>query len=364
MQMSSATSSPSLNSAVELLPEALIFGQSAGMRMVRWKIEEIATTSTPVLIVGESGTGKEVVARFLHSRSLTRAGPFLRVSCSGLRASSPQKNSLIDDDLVLVVPHSLAGVPEGTLGCGTLLLDEIALLDRELQARLVEMLQAKQLMRIGFAAKKRLDLRAVSTTARRLEQEVEAGRFDRELFSCFNGARIYLPPLRERLEDIAQFIDFFICRYNEKFQTRARPPSADTLRQLQGYSWPGNIRELENLVMRYVVLGSVETILAALGGTQPHDSPNVPVPQEGISLKKVTREATQELEGKIIRKVLEDHRWNRKEAARALNISYRALLYKIKEAGLPPKRGQVLVRPSEIVPEEKSDLDRGKDASA
>ena len=160
----------------------------------------------------------------------------------------------------------------------------------------------------------------------------------RILFYRINVVNLHMPPLRERASDIPQLVDYFLEYYNRKFNSRANPLSADLMNALRKYHWPGNVRELENLMKRYVILGTEESIS---GDLRPHEPDffSADISVDGpISLKKITRQAVRELERKIILKVLQHHHWNRKQAARALNISYRALLYKIRDAGLPSNR--------------------------
>jgi transcriptional regulator with PAS, ATPase and Fis domain len=178
----------------------------------------------------------------------------------------------------------------------------------------------------------------VCATNRKLEQEIENGTFRSDLFYRINVVNLHLPPLRERAADIPELVDYFLEYLNRKYNCRAKPLSAEMMTVLRKYHWPGNIRELENLIKRYVILGSEDVITSDLAPPST-DFFNTEIPVDGqISLKKLTRQAVRELERKVILKVLQNHHWNRKQAARALSISYRALLYKIRDAGLPPNR--------------------------
>jgi two-component system response regulator AtoC len=221
---------------------------------------------------------------------------------------------------------------------GTLFLDEISELDMPLQSKLLQLLQDGQFCRIGAQADKKVEVRIVCATNRKLEEEIANGSFRQDLFYRINVVNLYMPPLRERRCDIRALAEYFLEYYNRKYNCKARPLSIELMDILQKYHWPGNIRELENLMKRYVILGSEDVISSDL---QPRESDlvtsdiNIDGP---ISLKKITRQATRQLERKIILKVLQNHHWNRKQAAKTLNISYRALLYKIRDAGLPPNR--------------------------
>jgi two-component system response regulator AtoC len=294
------------------------------------------------LILGESGTGKELLANLLHDWSPWNIGPFVKLSCPAI------PGTLLESELFGYEKGAFTGAYGTKPGRvemahrGTLFLDEIAELDPALQAKLLQLLQDGQFCRIGAQEDKRVEVRIVCATNRQLEKEMEAGSFRHDLFYRINVVNMHLPPLRERREDIPDLVDHFLECYSGMFRCSVRPLSAHLIRHLQKYDWPGNIRQLENLVKRYVILGSEEAITSDLigAGSNPFDRELATEWQVGwpISLKKVTRQAVQDLERKIIVKTLQAKQWNRKEAARALKISYRALLYKIREAGLPAAR--------------------------
>jgi two-component system response regulator AtoC len=221
---------------------------------------------------------------------------------------------------------------------GTLFLDEISELDPSLQSKLLQLLQDGQFCRIGAQEDKKVEVRVVCATNRNLESEIESGTFRQDLYYRINVVNLRMPALRERRGDIEDLCAYFLEYYNRKFNCRARPLSGEVLAVLQKYHWPGNIRELENLIKRYVILGHEEVITNDLVAREP-DFFNPEISLDGpISLKKLTRQCVRELERKVILKVLQQHHWNRKQAARTLGISYRALLYKIRDAGLPSNR--------------------------
>jgi two-component system response regulator AtoC len=223
---------------------------------------------------------------------------------------------------------------------GTLFLDEISELDAALQSKLLQLLQDGQFCRIGAQEDKKVEVRVVCATNRRLEEEIENGTFRQDLFYRINVVNVALPPLRERRADIVDLANYFLDFYNRKYNCRAKPLSPELMNVLEKYHWPGNIRELENLIKRYVILGNEDAITNDLVAREPQYL-NPEINLDGpISLKKITRQAVHELEKKVILKVLQNHHWNRKQAARTLGISYRALLYKIREAGLPPNRSR------------------------
>src|SRR5436190_3949745 len=221
---------------------------------------------------------------------------------------------------------------------GTLVLDEISELDMSLQSKLLQLLQDGQFCRIGAQEDKKVEVRVVCATNRKLEHEIENGTFRSDLFYRINVVNLHLPPLRERAGDIPDLVSYFLEYHNHKYNCRAKPLSGELMAVLRKYHWPGNIRELENLIKRYVILGSEDVISSDLA-PRAQDFFNAELPLDGqISLKKLTRQAVRELERKVILKVLQNCHWNRKQAARALSISYRALLYKIRDDGLPSSR--------------------------
>lgn len=328
------------NQSVGPLPDALVFGQSEAMRGVRQKVDRVSGANVPVLIRGESGTGKEVIARLIHARSPWGTGPFVKVNCPAI------PGTLVESELFGYQQGAFTGANGTKPGRvemakhGTLFLDEIAELEPGLQAKLLQLLQDGQFCPIGGQEEKQIDARVVCATNRNLEEEIRKGNFRQDLFYRINVVSIQMPTLRERAADIPMMCDALRQMYSERFDRVSRPFSARKLEMLQRYHWPGNIRELENLIKRYVILGSEDVINLEAPETKEvvRDSE---VPNSNmLSLKKVTREAMRELEGKIIVKALQAHNWNRRRAASALEISYRALLYKLKEAGLPTRRGR------------------------
>lgn len=322
----------------EMPPDSIVFGSSDAMRAVRNRLDKIAGANVPVLIQGESGTGKDIIARMIHCASPWKTGPWVKVNCPAI------PGTLLESELFGYEKGAFTGafgMKPGRVEMahrGTLFLDEISELDMALQSKLLQLLQDGQFCRIGAQEDKKVEVRVVCATNRKLEEEIASGTFRADLFYRINVVNLHMPSLRERAADIPLLVRYFIDYYNRKFNARAAMPSVELMNSLTKYSWPGNIRELENLMKRYVILGTEESIS---GDLRPRESDffstdiNVDGP---ISLKKLTRQAVHEMERKIILKVLQHHHWNRKQAARALNISYRALLYKIRDAGLPSNR--------------------------
>lgn len=322
----------------EMPPEAVVYGSTEVMRAVRDRLNKLAGANVPVLIQGESGTGKDIIARMIHAASPWRTGPWVKVNCPAI------PGTLLESELFGYEKGAFTGaygVKPGRVEMahrGTLFLDEISELDLALQSKLLQLLQDGQFCRIGAQEDKKVEVRVVCATNRKLEQEIENGTFRSDLFYRINVVNLYLPPLRERAIDIPELVAYFLECHNRKYNCRAKPLSKEMMTVLRKYHWPGNIRELENLIKRYVILGNEDVITADLAPRTP-DLFSGEIPLDGqISLKKLTRQAVRELERKVILKVLQNHHWNRKQAARTLSISYRALLYKIRDAGLPSNR--------------------------
>lgn len=321
-----------------LPPEEIIFGRSLAMQEFRQKIHKFAATNVPLLIQGESGTGKGVLARYIHSKSSVSTGPFVNVNCAAI------PGTLLESELFGYEKGAFTGAYASKPGrvelahLGTLFLDGIDEIDQPLQAKLLQLLQDAQFSRIGGAEDISVQIRVICATSRPLEHEIAAGRFRADLYYRINVARAELPTLRSRVEDVPQLVMHFYERHCKRHKSAAGPISPMLMKLFERHSWPGNIRELENLMERYVILGSEEAIGKELANWER--TPVAPeIPNNGpIHLKNVTRKAMRELEGRIILSALEANRWNRKRAARDLRISYRALLYKIRQAGLPAKR--------------------------
>jgi len=315
--------------AARLDPKPYFFhGVSPAMRALERAIADIAPTNIPVLLVGESGTGKELVALEIHRLSQHVDEAFLKCSCAGLSIETLSRG--------MAGPDGRQG-ETGPSGGGTVFLDEINLLSIENQARLLQVLPDGN----GAAQEHCMGGRVISSTTRNLDEEMRAGRFREELYYRINGVFLRLPPLRHRREDIAGLLEFFLKKYASLFDRPEPQLSAETLDLLHRHSWPGNVRELENAARKIVALADERLALADLAA-EP-----IPVASEshgaqiharagdaGQSLKQVSREASRHAEREIILKALERTRWNRKRAARDLQISYKALLYKLKQLGL------------------------------
>jgi len=338
MPLLAGSNNESAITAHQLPPEAVIFGQTPAMRDVRQKLERVAGANLSVLISGESGTGKDIVARLLHLYSPWAAGPFVKVNCPAI------PGTLLESELFGYEKGAFTGAVNPKPGRvemahrGTLFLDEIAELDAMLQAKLLQLLQDGQFSRIGAQGDTKVEVRVVCSTNRELHEEIEHGNFRSDLFYRIAAMTIHLPPLRERAVDLPVICDYLLQYYNEKLNGKVLMVRPALLAKMQRYSWPGNVRQLENLIKRYVVMGTEDVILSEL--LQPNERDNVSsLMLDGpVSLKKLTRQTVRKLEARIILNALHANNWNRKKAARSLDISYRALLYKLKEVGIPQRR--------------------------
>ncbi|HET9742722.1 MAG TPA: sigma-54 dependent transcriptional regulator [Terriglobales bacterium] len=337
-----------------------LFGTSPKMEEIKNTIEQVADTNATVLIRGESGTGKEVVARMVYRHSVRRDKPFVKVNCAAI------PHELLESELFGYEPGAFTGANRQKLGkfeqanYGTLFLDEISEMHPALQAKLLHVLQDGQFSRLGGKRDIAVDVRVLAATNKFLEQAVGAGAFREDLFYRLNVVTIHIPPLRERREEILLFLEFFLSKYSE-FYGKHPPPFSDyAMQRMMEYAWPGNIRELENLVKRYVIVGNEAQIIREISTHKPIMSSNsaappsvpavtqasaaapVPTPAAGEpepeildenspSLLEIGRRAAAQAEHEAISRVLLKTRWNRRKAAKILKISYKALLNKIQE---------------------------------
>jgi two-component system response regulator AtoC len=318
-------------------PEEVLFGSSVAMEAVRLSVDVAAGANVPILLQGPSGSGKEILARFIHERSSRRHGTFVKVNCPAI------PGTLFESELFGYQKGAFTGAYASKPGRielanhGTLFLDEIAELDPSLQAKLLQLLQDGEFCRIGGQQERQVEVRFICATNRQLEKEIKSGTFRHDLYYRINVLTIELPSLQQRICDVPILANYFLAKYGRDFNRPVRALSSRSIRALQKYSWPGNIREFENVIKRYVIIGSEEIISRSMEHSLPNDL-SVETPIEGVmKLKDVTRKATKELEQKIILRTLEAHRWNRRMTARTLSISYAALLYKLREAGVPPR---------------------------
>jgi len=370
----------------------MLFGHSEKMNEVADLIERVSDTDVTVLIRGESGTGKELVARALHERSLRKDKPFVKVNCAAL------PTELLESELFGFEKGAFTGAIQHKPGKfefanhGTMFLDEIGDMSFPLQAKLLQVLQDGEFSRLGGKNDVQVDVRVIAATNRNLETAVAQGQFREDLYFRLNVVTINLPPLRERREEIPLLVDHFLKKYSVQYNKSVSGITPDLQQQFMHFDWPGNVRQLENLIKRMVVLGTEAPIVRELqqqpaigmplraltpAPVTPRPSQPIPLPPVGpppavavaafagaapamtapmaagdpmaaavsaavaatasagsVSLKDIARTAAREAERELILRMLTRTRWNRKEAAEILGISYKALLYKIKENGL------------------------------
>jgi len=305
----------------------------------------VASTDVPVLILGESGVGKEVFASFIHEQSDRGDGPFIKVNCAAL------PHELLESELFGYERGAFTGALRDRMGKfeqadkGTLLLDEIAEMSPHLQAKLLHVLQDNEFSRLGGKKPVKVNVRVIAATNKKLKEAVLKGEFRNDLYFRLNVIRLELPPLRQRREDIPLLCSHFVDKYRERYQSPVQALPKDLLEAFMRYDWPGNIRQLENIIKRYLILPDRE-ILSELRITE--QEPAAPV-NTVVSLKEVASHAAEIAEKEAVLKMLEETGWNRKESARRLRISYKALRNKLKKWQLtryktPPQEVKTLVK--------------------
>ena len=314
-----------------------IIGQTARMHKIYAMIEKVARSPTTALITGESGTGKELVARALHEHSDRASAPFIQVNCGAI------PESLFESELFGHEKGAFTGAVAAKPGKfeladgGTLFLDEVGELPKDMQVKLLRVLQDGQFERVGGVRSMSVDVRLVAATNRVLETEVKEGRFREDLFYRLNVIPIQIPPLRERADDIPLLVEHFIAKFNKRLNTEVEGVSPDALAALLAHTWPGNIRELENLIERSVLL-TEDTILTMgdLPGLTPSNLGRVEAPPdaEEMGLKEYVRVYTTKLERARIQRVLEEEDSNVTRASKKLGISRKSLQMKMKDYGL------------------------------
>ncbi len=310
------------------MSDTLLLGESYRMRAIARIVTDVADTDATVLIRGECGVGKDHVARAIHAVSPRRDNPFVKVNCAAIPLG------LLESELFGHERGAFTGADRRRSGQfeqaheGTIYLDEIAELPLALQAKLLHVVQDLRFTRVGSCESVEVDTRVIAATNQDLEDAMARGEFRPDLYYRLNVVDITVPPLRERPEEIPALASRFLARFNAQYR-RHKQISRPGMARLTQYSWPGNVRELENVIRRLVLLES-EQALDGLGS----DAAGRLVTAEG--LRAVARRGAQAAERRALQQVLDGVRWNRAEAARILNVSYKTLLIKIAECELEP----------------------------
>lgn len=318
----------------ESIPLDIIFGRSEAMQGVRKMIDQVRGAKVSILVEGESGTGKEVIAREIHRRSPWSLRSFVKLSCPAI------PGTLVESELFGYEKGSFTGAWQTKPGrveladSGTLFLDEIGEMDLSLQAKLLHVLQDGQFSRIGGRTDCKVDFHLICATNRDLQQGIEAGTFRADLYYRLNVVNIRMPRLCDRREDIPDLAEYLLGLYSRKFGRKPPFFPVELMSLFYEYEWPGNIRELENYIKRYVILGNEEVIIDQLANKMERCRTTAQFHDDGLSLSAYTKRILHEVERNRIRKVLEEQDWNRRRTAKILQISYRTLLYKIKKADL------------------------------
>jgi len=314
-------------------------GMSGSARMVKLQeiARQVAETDVPVLILGESGVGKEVIARYIHAHSGRSDQPFVKVNCAAL------PHDLLESELFGYERGAFTGAMSEKpgkfelAGKGTMVLDEIGEMSPQLQAKLLHVLQDSEYSRLGGKRSIHVQARVLALTNRRLEQSVAKGEFREDLYFRLNVISLEMPPLRDRREDIPMLALHFLAKYRDKYKSSVQELPRELLEGFKNFHWPGNIRQLENSVRRYLILPDLAMALGELRTEveAPSPKPNSPEPDhQPLFLKEVGAHAAELAEREIVLRTLDDTNWNRKQTARVLNISYKALRNKLKKWNL------------------------------
>jgi two-component system response regulator AtoC len=316
-----------------------IIGKSAPMQEVFKTLQKVAGYKSTVLLMGESGTGKELLARAVHYNSPRRDRPFVAVNCGAI------PENLLESELFGHLKGAFTDASRNKKGLfeeaheGTLFLDEIGELPFALQVKLLRVLQEEEIRRVGDVKAIKIDVRVIAATVKDLEKEVKAGRFREDLYYRLNVLPLHVPPLRVRKDDIPVLVDHFVKKYNARLEMKVSGVTPEAMAFLMEYDWPGNVRELENAIERAIVLTDATHIQVANLPPAVRDfqsKSRLELLKDEYSIKKTSRI----LEEELIRKALAKTRGNRTHAAKLLEISHRALLYKIAEYGIEDERGK------------------------
>src|SRR5579863_9129029 len=333
----------------ELTEDVFFIAASPAMRKIRSQAALVANVDIPVLLLGESGTGKEVLGRLIHKLSPRAHRTFLKVNCAAVPAD------LLESELFGYEPGAFTGATHAKPGkfelCskGTILLDEIGEMPPLLQAKLLHVLQDQQFSRLGSRSVIKVDVRILAATNINIPEALATKRLREDLYYRLNAFTLQVPPLRERKEEIPILLKHFMSRQAERYARPPLPLSPEMLQACMNHQWPGNLRELSNFIKRYLVLGDEQLAINELrpkgdGSGAQFDSAtkNSSDAGNGGGLKSLARSAKDEAEAEAIAKALDETNWNRKQAAVLLKISYKALLYKIRQYGIAETKSHKL----------------------
>ena len=338
-----------------------LIGVSQNIQRIKALIDQIADTGLNTIIYGETGVGKELIVQCLYHKSNRVGQPFVKVNCAAL------PDTLLESEMFGYEPGAFTGADRRKRGKfeqahgGVLFLDEIGDMSLPLQSKLLHVLQGGDFTPLGSEKAMTADTWVIAATNHELEHDMQNGEFREDLYYRLSTIKIFIEPLRNRPDDIPHLIEHYIAEYSEMFSDKKlKLPGQSTISKLATYHWPGNVRELQNVLKRYMILGEGEDTIDDLinsssarqsgAGFTPNESrPSIPVDLWGaegdkppnlssLSLKKVRKKALDRVEKEVISYVLEKTGWNRSKASKILNISYKTLLYKIKDLGIeqPP----------------------------
>ena len=358
MAAASTVRTHSLTEHYALPPEDIIFGSTPPMRAIRQQLEKVCGTNVPVLIQGSGGSGKDILARWIHRQSPWSEGPFIKVNFAAI------PGNILESELFGYRAGAFTGAVSDKIGRvelaqgGTLFLDQITDLDPAFQAKLLQLLQDGRFTRPGDQEERRVEARIICASCWRLEDAVREGHFRQDLYYRVNVFEVALPPLSARREDIPSIANYLLGQVKARYQREASTLGTSKLRLLQNVEWRGNIREMENWISRYVLLGEESLPEDTVARKHVHSLPVAEVSQGTVPLKRIARQAGRAMSRELILNALQTNRWNRRKAAKDLKISYRSLLYKIREAGLSSKHlGEELTGKTEKLPKSNSHVD-------
>jgi DNA-binding NtrC family response regulator len=333
---------PGAAEVIEVVQGVYFFAATAQMRQIRGQALQVARFDFPVLLLGESGTGKEVLARLIHKYSERSQRTFLKVNCAAM------PSELLESELFGYEPGAFTGAVKAKPGkfelCnkGTILLDEIGEMSPALQAKLLQVLQDGQFSRLGGRHSVKVDVRVLAATNINMAEAITNKTFREDLYYRLSSFVMSMPSLRQRKEEIPMMLRHFMIQVAERYACPLLPLSPRLVRACENYHWPGNVRELENFVKRYLVLGDEDAAIAELernseGRLETENLARSETPRP--DLKQMVKTLKNGAEMEAIAQALEENGWNRKRAAAVLNISYKALLYKIRQYDIRPRAG-------------------------